>query len=141
MTVGSAGRGALLLSLHPRYAEAILSGVKTVELRRRAPKSLPRVAVIYGSGTARSVLGVARLTGSYSGTPTEVWHRFGDRVGVSKREFDAYFLGAAQASGLELDHPRRAVTPLSLDGLRELGLEPPQSWRYLDGDPLDRLLE
>ena len=56
----------IVLSLKPRYAEAILSGAKTVELRRIEPKlSVPTRALIYASTPVKALLGtciVERVT-------------------------------------------------------------------------------
>jgi predicted transcriptional regulator len=133
-------RAGLLISIQPRYAEAILSGQKKVELRRRPPKSHPRLAVIYGSGTDRSVLGAARIEAIHTSTPTDIWRTFGAVAGVTLDEFNAYFSGCAEASALELTFPERAPIPMPLKDLRDLGLEPPQSWRYISAEQLDAIL-
>ena len=53
------GRGrVLLLSLKPRYADAILSGAKTIELRRTRPNiKVPALALIYSTSPVRSLVG------------------------------------------------------------------------------------
>lgn len=132
---------ALLMSIKPRYANAILDGDKTVELRRKAPTQAPPTVVIYGSGSARQVLGMARLTGVHTATPNEIWMRFGSRADVTRAEFDLYFSGSQQASALELSDPHRAATQVNLDDLRRLGVRPPQSWCYLRSEALEALLE
>lgn len=134
------GRAGLLISIQSRYADAILSGTKTVELRRRPPRSHPPVAVIYGSGVDRSVLGTASIEAIHTGTPAEIWEAFSAVAGVTRDEFDAYFADSDDASALELAAPRRAAEALPLDELRAMGLEPPQSWRYVDSDQLGVIL-
>ena len=48
----------VVLSLKPRFAEAILSGVKTVELRRTVPKIVvPTRALLYATTPVRALLG------------------------------------------------------------------------------------
>ena len=43
---------ALVLSLKPRFAGAILAGTKTVEVRRVMPRiTVPTLALLYASGT------------------------------------------------------------------------------------------
>lgn len=125
-------RFGLLISIQPRFAEAILEGTKTVELRRRPPRDRPDVVIIYSSGTSRSVVGVAQLRGVHTSSPAEIWRRFGRRAGVSRTEFDEYFAGSDSASAIQLRRPERAEVSMPLESLREYGLEPPQSWRYLD---------
>ena len=53
----------LLVSLHPRHASNILSGEKTVELRRRFPEQHMRgaLALIYSTTPVQAIVGVARI--------------------------------------------------------------------------------
>jgi predicted transcriptional regulator len=125
-------RFALLLSIQPRFAAAILDGTKTVELRRRPPLDLPDVAIIYSSGKTRSVQGIAWIKEVHTSSPNAIWKRFGPVSGVTRKEFFAYFDGSDSASAIELSSPLRAPSPMPLGALRVVGLEPPQSWRYVD---------
>lgn len=134
-------RFGLLMSIQPRFADAILDGTKTVELRRKPPRNEPDVVIIYSSGKARAVLGVARLKGVHTSTPEDIWSKFGWTAGVSRAEFDEYFAGSPTASALELDQPRRGARQVPLVRLREIGLEPPQSWRYVERQTATRLLD
>lgn len=133
-------RFGLLMSIQPRFASAILEGTKTVELRRKPPRDQPSVVIIYGSGTVKAVLGVAQLKEVHTSTPSDIWKRFGATAGVSRAEFNTYFEGTESASALELTNARRSDANVPLSSLRELGLEPPQSWRYVDRQTADRLL-
>lgn len=134
-------RFGLLMSIQPRFANAILEGRKTVELRRKPPRDQPDVVILYGSGTAKSVLGVAQLKEVHISTPDDIWTKFGATAGVSQAEFNEYFEGSETASALELTHPRRGGDDVPLSRLRELGLEPPQSWRYLEREIATQLLD
>lgn len=124
-------RFGLLMSIQPRFANAILEGTKTVELRRKPPRDQPEIIIIYGSGASKSVLGVAQLKEVHTSTPDDIWKTFGAVAGVTRVEFNEYFAGSKTASALELINPRRSGHYLPLTRLRELGLEPPQSWRYV----------
>jgi predicted transcriptional regulator len=125
-------RFGLLMSIQPRFADAILAGTKTVELRRRPPREEPDIVIIYSSGKARSVIGVAVLKKVHTSTPADIWCRFGSQAGVTRTEFFQYFDGCELASAVELERPERGGAELSLESLRGFGFEPPQSWRYVD---------
>lgn len=128
---------AILLSLRPRFAEAILDGSKTVELRRTrllAPPGTP--LVLYASSPVMSVVGIATLAAVETASPELIWRRHRRRVGLDRAEYDAYFDGAGAATALSIESPRRLDTPHELSALRaETGFRPPQSYRYLS--PLD----
>src|SRR5690348_16037028 len=69
---------ALFISVKPRYANAILEGTKTVELRRTRP-NLPdgSLVILYSSTPTRAVVGWAQLTAVRVGTPLEIWNKYG----------------------------------------------------------------
>lgn len=126
---------ALFLSLKPRYANAILNGTKTVELRRTRP-TLPTgsLVILYSSAPTRAVVGWAQLIGVRGGTPVEIWNEYGAAAGIEEIDYHAYFHEADRAFALELDDVVAAVQPIPLSVIRSIGVQPPQSWRYLAAD-------
>lgn len=131
----------VLLSLRPRFAEAILAGHKTAELRRVAPTLQPggRI-VLYASGPVRAVVGTARVIETEQGTPEAIWHRAGEHAQVSRDEYDAYFHSAPSASALWITGPVRLDNPIPLDHLRRHErFQPPQNYRYLSWSDIERL--
>lgn len=133
---------ALLLSLHPRFATAILTGEKTVELRRQrvaVPPGTP--VIIYATSPVMALTGTARLTSVETAAPGQIWHRHRTTCGVSKAEYTAYMDGAATASALLLESARPLSNPVPLDHLRTTGaFHPPQSYRYLTHQLLRQLV-
>ncbi len=64
------------------------------------------------------------------------------QTGIRRREFDKYTSDAAQASGLTLEAPQPFEEPVSLSALRAAGaFHSPQSYRYLTGEALRRVVE
>jgi predicted transcriptional regulator len=125
----------LLISVKPQYAEAILDGTKTVELRRTRP-SLPdgSLVLLYSSTPTRAVVGWAQLMRVQAGSPEDIWQAIGDAAAIDQATFDAYFHGAEAAYALELDEVVEATRPVPLSVIRSIGVQPPQSWRYLPRD-------
>lgn len=126
-------RRPLLLSLRPRYAEAILTGAKTVELRRRSVNAPPGTPIIlYASSPIMAIVGTARLREAQVLDLESAWQRHNRRLGLSRGEFDAYLDGSARAFVLILSQVQILDEPLSLSRLREDGrFQPPQSFRYV----------
>jgi predicted transcriptional regulator len=138
--VGSPERLAMLISVYPRFASAILSGDKHVELRRVRPRlSAGGLVVLYATSPVKQILGTARLKTILEATPNQLWAEVGAVAGVTRSEFNDYFSGRPQAFGLNLVGVRRLPEPLSLPVLRENGIHPPQGFRYLGQDELRRL--
>ncbi|MFD3912413.1 ASCH domain-containing protein [Streptomyces sp. NPDC058603] len=132
---------AMLLSVHPRFAMAILAGSKTVEVRRQRVAAPPGTPVLlYATAPMMAIVGMARIAAVQVASPREVWSASRTRTGISRREYDAYMSGATQASGLTLEGPVAFENPVALTTLRAAGpFHPPQSYRYLTSDDLRRM--
>jgi predicted transcriptional regulator len=127
---------AVLLSLQPRFANAITGGKKDVELRRGgAALDANRLVLLYASSPQKAIVGTARAASLTIEEPEAIWSALGHRTLLSKSEFDKYFEGSGVAFAVELESVRawRRTVPLAL--LRsELGVEPSQSYRYVTQD-------
>jgi predicted transcriptional regulator len=133
-----ANSGALLLSVRPRFAHAILDGTKTVELRRRRIAALPGTSVIlYATCPTKAVVGTARIARTVVCRPETAWRDHAISLGLERHEFDGYLAGATSACLLFLEKAEWLESPLSLAELRLTpSFRPPQSYRYVSrGDP------
>lgn len=118
-----------IISIHPRHANAILDGAKTIELRRRIPTlSIGTRLWIYATRPVGAVIGMATVERIVRGDPEEIWLEFGDQAGIDRIDFDAYFDGAEEAIGLLLIDVRRNAEHVEIERLRCLrdGFHPPQ---------------
>lgn len=134
-------RHAILLSVRPRFATAIMDGAKTVELRRtRMHTQAGATVLLYSSSPTRAVMATAILEGIEEGTPRNLWSRFKSAVGVTRQELDDYFTGADHGYALKLRDVRVLDSPFTLEEMRwRVGLEPPQSFRYISPEQVARL--
>jgi predicted transcriptional regulator len=117
-----------IISIRPNFAEAILAGDKTVELRRKIPPIVPGTRLwIYATKPVGAVVGSASVDGLIKGTPDEIWDRCGGQAGINREAFDAYFDGTQSAIALTLIDVRRGC-PVSIEKLRSVrtGFHPPQ---------------
>lgn len=117
-----------VISLHRDYANALLAGTKTVELRRRFP-DLP-------SGT-RLWIYIVQPTGAIAGhvtlkdirraSPASIWRRHASETGIDYKAFTAYFKDAVEAVAIEVTAAERTIL-ISLDALRRMrkNFHPPQ---------------
>lgn len=123
--------GGILLSVKPVYADLILTGFKTVELRRVFPEVQDAVVYLYASSPVKRVIGRARIQNVDRDHPDEIWRRHQHQTGLTRDTFDAYFTGARSAAALVLTDPERLRGDVSLGRLRALNTPPSQSFRYL----------
>ena len=132
---------ALLLSVRPRFARALLSGRKTVEIRRKFPNVPAGVTVvIYSSSPEKTVIGTMRVRSFAKSNARAIWRDYSSKIGINESELRDYLNGAAVPSVLELEEPNLWVRPVPLEELRRnLQLEPAQSFRYLNSHQLEEL--
>lgn len=127
---------ALLVSVKPAYADLLLSGEKTVELRRIRPSVEPGCLVLlYASSPRMEMVGTARIAAIDCGDIDPIWSRFGPATGVDRLTYDRYFAGSPWAVAISLVDVQslRQGVPLAELRRRICGFRPPQSFRYLDG--------
>jgi predicted transcriptional regulator len=123
----------LLVSIQPRFADAILDGRKTVELRRtRVAAPEGSLLVLYATAPTMAVVGLATLHNRDTDLPNTIWRRYRHHMALRRDEFDAYLAGAHHATALTLRAPQRLAPIYSLAALRnEAPFNPPQSYRYI----------
>lgn len=126
---------ALLLSLRPEFADKVFDGTKKVELRRIRPRvAIQGLVLVYVSTPVRAIVGAFRVREVIEGSPSMLWKDVRHHAGVTRRQFDEYYIGAAKAYGIFLNSVTRFREPVDLSHLRALwpDFHPPQSYRYLD---------
>jgi len=122
----------ILISIHPRYAEKILKGEKTIELRRRFPKVKGRLS-IYSTSPVKSVVGYAEIEDVHYLPLKDLWTEFKDKAGIKEIDFLDYFTGLTHGYGVQIKNPIRFRYPLHIDYLKQnYGIGAPQSHRYLN---------
>jgi predicted transcriptional regulator len=133
---------ALLLSIRPRFVEAIFARTKTVELRRVRPRlRAGDLVVIYASGTTKGIVGAFEVAGVTAATPKQIWRKHNGGSGLKKVEFDHYFAGARIGFAIRIKRFWKHSAPISLRTLRKrrTGFRPPQGYHYWQRDELLRV--
>lgn len=133
----------IVLSLKPRFAESILTGSKTVELRRIAPRiNRPTRALLYATTPVRALLGECLITDVESLELKALWNRHGRRTGLLYPEFQQYFRGVEVGAALMLENPQSFSRRISLQDLRAKpgSFRPPQSFAYVDTETGSQLM-
>jgi predicted transcriptional regulator len=130
-----ADNSTLFLSLRPRFAELLLSGHKSVELRRIRPDVAPGASVLlYASSPTMKLVGRAEVAEVKVAPNAQIWKEHGHQTGITRKEYDEYLDGLEEGVAITLVNIRRLEKPRPLQDLRDriAGFQPPQSYRYLD---------
>lgn len=124
------GSRQLVLAIQERHANAILSGSKTHELRRRLRSVAAGDRVyLYATAPASAVVGSFVVRSVSRMAPDGMWAEIGDGFAISETEFHTYTAGAAEVTALEVGDPRRLRRPAGATELARISPEfsPPQS--------------
>jgi predicted transcriptional regulator len=81
-----------ILSIKPIYAEAIISGIKTVEFRKKNFKKNVEKIYIYSSSPTKMIIGYFTIAEVIEDTPENLWKRFKKTGGIEKSDFFDYYL-------------------------------------------------
>lgn len=130
-----------VLSIRPMFIQRILSGEKTIELRRRFPTDVPpdSSVLLYSTSPVQSIVGIANLHAVSRRSVRQLWLQFGPAAAVTRAEFDAYFQQSPHGFALHLRDVRPFSNPIHLTDLaRRFEFSPPQSYCYWK-EPLSKL--
>lgn len=125
----------ILISVKPKYVEEILSGKKTVELRRRTPRIPVGTRVwIYSTLPDAHVRVVATVEKIEEKTPSTIWKNNSSKMSLSKAEYNHYVTGRSRVCALHLSNITPFYKPISLQCLRDKHPDfcPPQFFKFLD---------
>lgn len=116
----------ILLSIKPKWADLILEGKKTVELRKQWTKSddVGRI-YLYSSSPVKKIVGWIELRQAVCEDVASLKLDSENESQVPSEDFDAYFSGHEKGWGLFIRKAVR-INPVPLPVKR-----PPQNWMHL----------
>ena len=124
----------VLISIHPRYVDAIQNGDKTVELRTRTPQIDPGTRLwIYTTMPVAKIQLVAKVAEVNTDSPTSIWRRFSNDMAISRSVFREYCRGHRSVCAIALRDVSALDRELSLDNMRQSApnFHPPQFFTSL----------
>jgi predicted transcriptional regulator len=125
----------LLISIKEKYVKEILSGDKTIELRKSMPKiKAGDTVIIYTTQPKKAVTAIATVKRILKMSPKTMWTDHESALGIIKSEFDEYYKESKFAIGIELEDVIRLDTEILLSAIKLIHpkFTPPQTFKYLD---------
>jgi len=124
----------ILLSVKPQYADMILKGVKSVELRRVKPKYIEKGSLIllYASSPVKSIVGAFSVDSVAQEPLDKLWEMVKNKSGVTYKEYMKYFKDVKKGVGIFINDYWKLHKPISLDFIKQkmVSFYPPQSFMY-----------
>jgi len=128
----------VLLSVKPKYAELIKSGLKKYEFRRKFFKKTGRGKIyIYSTSPVKKIIGAFDASTIYEDLPPKIWNLFGEHSGLSEAEFFQYFKDCKTAFAIKITNLVIFQEPWDPSDYF-LEFNPPQSYCYFN--PLQKPL-
>lgn len=122
---------AVLLSIKPEFANAIFSGDKHFEFRKKIFKNEDAKKVyVYASAPISQVIGHFEIDGIIEHQPQRLWKETAIGAGITEKYFNEYFEGKDIGYALRVSKPLLFDTPRKLKEMFNIS-HPPQSFRYV----------
>lgn len=133
-------RDAILLSVKPEYAQAILEGIKKYEFRKIRVRDEVKGMLLYASSPRKQLVGYVEIDEVLEASPRRLWDITGAWGGISRKLYLEYFEGRDRAYGIKIKKVH--VFPAGIDP-KEIfpNFVAPQSFMYVDMKTVDSLLE
>ncbi len=129
----------VILSIKPKFANAIFAGEKKVEFRKSLFKKKVDRVLVYSSAPVKRIIGSFTISEIIKNTPEKLWQQFGDVGGIEEKEFFNYFGNRNDGYSIHIADYDKFDSPIEPRDLIE-NFTPPQSFRYYDGS-IQPLLE
>ncbi len=121
----------VLLSIKPKYANAIINGDKKVEFRKLPFKQHVKKVYIYSSAPEQKIIGYFTFDDIVSGTPEKLWKKF-KKVGVIEEDdFFSYFSNKQIGYSIKIKTVKKFTKGINPKDIFE-NFFPPQSYMYCE---------
>jgi len=127
----------VLISVKPKYVYRMLSGEKSIEIRRRYIKIPDGTLLwVYATLPLGCILAVAVVECSMFDKPHKIWSRYASQIGVEAEEFAAYVKNCDKISAIKINSISKIEPsiPLSMLKSKIKGFHPPQFMTRLHKD-------
>lgn len=121
----------VILSIKPKYANAILSGEKKVEFRKLTFKQKIEKVYIYSSAPEQKIIGSFTIDTIIADTPERLWKKFKNVGSIEEDDFFEYFADKELGYSIKIksiNKFRKAIDPKDIFE----NFVAPQSYMYCE---------
>lgn len=119
----------IILPIHPRHVEKILTGEKQYEYRKRIPDNL-RFIIVYSTAPVSKITALIEVAEVIKGDPDTLWRITREHSGISNDFFEKYFADCNLSFAIKIKRvfKIKPEQPIDLLGVKKA----PQSYIYID---------
>lgn len=119
----------IILSIHPRHIEKILSGQKRYEYRKYVPTNIQHI-VVYATAPIKAIVAFIDVDIVLNDKPDTIWEKTQYYSGVSKTFFMDYYREKQSAYAIHVKRVHKLSVPKSLTTLKDI-ISAPQAYKYV----------
>ena len=119
----------IILSIHPRHVEKILTGEKKYEYRKRIPDGV-RYIIVYATYPVKKIMALIEVESVLQNTPSFIWLMTKEYAGISHQFFLKYFENKTVSYAVKFKHVFKVEPSLPIDIFGYSN--GPQSYIYLN---------
>jgi len=119
-----------ILSIKPKYVNAILEGDKKYEFRKTSFRRDVREVFVYATKPIGKIVCKFYVGEIIEDKPEKLWKNYRDLSGLTEEEFFTYFSGMRKGVAIEIEDVEKFKEPIDPKMIYP-EFTPPQSWIYL----------
>ena len=121
----------IILSIKPKYANAIINGLKKVEFRKKIFKREVEKVFIYSSSPQKKIIGFFTIADIVEDEPIFLWNKHGNKGIIEKEDFFNYYKNSKTGFSICIDKVGKFINEVDPKDIFE-NFTPPQSYMYVD---------
>ncbi len=122
---------SVILSIKPIYAQAIMSGTKKVEFRKKIFKRPVDKIFVYSSSPEKKIIGFFTIKEIVQNNPKKLWREFSDVGGIDKIDFFNYYQNSETGFSIKIYGVQKFKNGIDPSDIFE-NFCAPQSYIYLE---------
>ena len=119
-----------ILSIKPKYVNAILEGDKRYEFRKTSFRRDVKEVFVYATKPIGKIVCKFYVGEIIEDKPEKLWKNYRDLSGLTEEEFFTYFSGMRKGVAIEIEDVEKFKEPIDPKMIYP-EFTPPQSWIYL----------
>jgi len=119
-----------ILSIKPKYVNAILEGYKRYEFRKTSFRRDVKEVFVYATKPIGKIVCKFYVGEIIEDTPENLWENFKNFSGLAEEDFFTYFRGREKGVAIEIQDVEKFKEPIDPKRIDPKFI-PPQSWIYI----------
>ncbi|CAM1363499.1 Predicted transcriptional regulator, contains an HTH and PUA-like domains [Tenacibaculum soleae] len=131
---------SVILSIKPIYAQAIMSGTKKVEFRKKTFKRQVDKIFVYSSSPEKKIIGFFTIKDIVEDSPENLWKEFKEVGGIDKKSFFEYYQNSETGFSIRISEAKKFENGIEPSDFFE-NFNAPQSFIYLEEETAQNMEE